>query len=133
MKPQERDTLRVERAKLFDKVVTNTTINCGESQEFVFTYSGDPKDLKGYKVGCRSCTKVKIEGNKVIVTFTAPPLKDYALKVAKGEQFENYTSVVTIYFDEANIMHRFSENGELVDNPDVVPVNLQVRAKIMFV
>lgn len=133
MTPVERDQLRIKRLKEFDRAVVDTKIKCGETQTFDFTYQGDPANIQGHKIGCRTCTTVKREDNVFKVTFKAPPLSDYATNIARGEKEQQYTSNVTVYFNDGEGTQTFGTNGELTDNPDKVPVNLQIRATIEFV
>ena len=132
MTPVERDQLRLKRMGQFDRVIHDTVIKAGDTQEFEFNYLGDAADIQGHKIGCRSCTTVNRDGGKFKLTFKAPPVSDYTANIARGETEQQYTSTVTVYFSDGEPTQKFGEKGDLTDNPDKVPVNLQVRATIKF-
>jgi hypothetical protein len=132
MTPVDRQKLLVERTRKFNPAVYDTTINAGETQEFLFTYDGPGSEIEGHKIGCRSCTTVKREDNVLRVAFTAPPRSDYESQIAEGKKSSKYTSNITVYFNDGEPTQKYNEKRELTDNPDKVPISLQIRATIVF-
>ena len=121
MTPVDRQKLLIERTRKFTPAVYDTTINAGETQE-----------IAGHKIGCRSCTTVTKVDNGLKVAFTAPPRSDYESQIAEGKKSSKYTSNVTVYFEDGEPTQKFNEKQELTDNPDKVPISLQIRATIVF-
>lgn len=132
MTPVDRQKLLIERTQKFKPAVVDTVINAGETQEFLFTYEGPASDLEGHKIGCRSCTEVSRQDNVFKITFKAPPKSDYASQIAEGKKSSKYTSNITVYFNDGEPTQKYNERHELTDNPDKVPISLQIRATIMF-
>lgn len=132
MTPVDRQKLLIERTRKFTPAVYDTTINAGETQEFVFVYGGPMSEIAGHKIGCRSCTTVTKVDNGLKVAFTAPPRSDYESQIAEGKKSSKYTSNVTVYFEDGEPTQKFNEKQELTDNPDKVPISLQIRATIVF-
>lgn len=132
MNPVERQKLLLDRMAKFEKVVHDTIIKCGETQEFTFVYNGNPEELEGYKIHCKTCTTVRKEGNKLIATFKAPSCGDYVDNKARGENQQTYTSNISVYFKDGQPINFYNDAGELKENPDKVPVSLQIRTVIRF-
>lgn len=132
MTPVERQKVLLDRTAMFEKAVMTTDIHCGETQQFAFVYKGNPEDIEGYKVHCKTCTKVAKEGNILRATFTAPGCGDYYENKQKGETEQHYTSHISVYFKDGQPLQIFTPAGEIKDNPDKVAVSLQIRTRILF-
>ena len=132
MNAKDRQALQIERLRKFDKAVYDTRINCGETQAFTFTYNGNPDELEGFKIHCKTCTKVKMEGNVFVITYSAPACVDYTENKDRGETQLSYTSSVSVYFKDGQPLQNFNDAGELRENPDKVPVSLQIRSTILI-
>jgi hypothetical protein len=132
MTPVERQKLLLDRMKQFERVTYDTVINCGETQQFAFVYKGNPDEIEGYKIHCKSCTTVKRNGNILMATFKAPSCGDYLEHKQRGETQQSYTSNITVYFKDDQPLHKYNDDGELKENPDKVAVSLQIRTVIKF-
>lgn len=117
------------RLASFQPPVHEVSIKAGETVTRRFEYVGT-EPIEAYAVGCKSCTKVKMEGSGFTVAFIAPPKTNYKNHIQQGITVDQYTAGVTVYFKDGQPVQIVSDTGELVDNLDKVPISIQIRANI---